>query len=171
MYCVLYHINQDKIIKDANRVSKYTPYLNDFNWSKIKFPVSLNDIKKVEELIDYGINVYGYENNTTFPLEITKRKDDKIINLLLLGSLENGKEVKHYVYIKKLDVLILPFNVKNENGKHIHKHKFTCINCLHGFSTADRLKKHREGGCDSFEPIKTSMPTTIKTDNGCFIKQ
>ena len=48
MYCVLYHLHKDKIIKDAYRESKYKPYLNDFNWSKISFPVKVNEISKVE---------------------------------------------------------------------------------------------------------------------------
>jgi hypothetical protein len=168
MYCILYHIHKNEIKDHPERVSKYATYLNEFDWSKIKFPVSLNDIEKVEELIDYGINVYGYENKSTFPLRISKRKDDKIINLLLIGSLKKEQKVNHYVYIKKLDILVTPN--KRTEGEHHNKNKYTCVNCLHGFSTEERLKKHREGGCDIFEPVKTIMPTWKKTDDGEFIK-
>ena len=49
MYCVLYHINKDKIKKDPQRVSKYKPYLNQFDFSKIKFPTPIRDIPKVEK--------------------------------------------------------------------------------------------------------------------------
>jgi len=68
-YCVLYHINKDKITKDPQRVTKYKPYEKDFDWSGIKFPVSIQDIEKVEKLIDYGINVYDCDKR---PLRITK---------------------------------------------------------------------------------------------------
>ena len=44
MYCASYHLHKDEIIKDAYRGSKYKPYLNDFNWSKISFPVKVNEI-------------------------------------------------------------------------------------------------------------------------------
>jgi hypothetical protein len=169
MYCVLYHIHQKEIIKDSYRVSKYEPYVNDFDWSKINFPVSLNDMHKVEELVNYGINVYGYEDKSVHPLRITTRRDDKVINLLLIGSLQKGNQINHYVYIKKLDILVAP-NKRNDEDKHTHKEKYTCVNCLHGFSTAERLKKHRDGGCDIFEPVKTIMPEIKKTKNGELIK-
>lgn len=169
MYCVLYHIHQKEIKVNPERVTKYKPYLNEFDWSNIKFPVSLNHIDKVEDLIDYGINVYGYEEKSVHPLRITKRKDDKTINLLFIGQLKDNEHVNHYVYIKKLDVLVSP-NKKDENDSRLHNKIFTCVNCLHGFSTAERLEKHRKGGCDMFEPVKTIMPTCKKTDDGEFIK-
>jgi len=108
MYSVLYHIHKDDIMRDAERVSKYIPYLNEFDWSDIKFPVQLKDIHKIEKLIDFGINVFGYEKCSPFPLHITKRQDDKIINLLMIADLVNDKKVEHYVYIKKLDIFATP---------------------------------------------------------------
>ena len=48
MYCVLYHINQKSIKKDPQRVSKYKPYENQFDFSSIKFPASLHEVNKME---------------------------------------------------------------------------------------------------------------------------
>jgi hypothetical protein len=157
MYCVLYHIHQKEILKDADRVSKYKPFLNEFNWSNIKFPVSLNDISKVEKLIDYGINIFDYDDNITRPRRMSERKDDKIINLLSIGDRVNNVNIKHFVYIKKLDVLIM--NKKNdENGVHRCDKSFICVNCLHPFSSCERLQNHKDNGCDMFEPTKTELP-------------
>ena len=163
MYCVLYHIFKDEIKHKPERVSQYNNYLQKYDWSNITFPINLHNIKKVENLIDHGINVYGYDEITKcYPLEITKRKDEnekKIINLLLIAD----ETKKHYVYIKNLDVLLMP-NKKNEEGKHIHNKKYFCQNCLHGFSTKERRKIHIDNGCDYFEPVKTIMPNA-KTDD------
>jgi hypothetical protein len=163
MYCVLYHIHQDKIKKNAFRVSNYEPYLNDFNWNEIKFPVELKDISKVEKLIKYGINVFGYDKSV-HPLRITDQKDDKIINLLLITNSVKGETINHFVYIKKLDVLVSPVN-RDKDGKHVAKKSFVCVNCLHCFSTSDLLKNHRENGCDKFEPTKTVLPILTKVDD------
>ena len=57
MYCVWYHIHQDKIKIHPERVAKYKPYLNQFEFSKIKFPASLHEVKKVEK-IKNRINVH-----------------------------------------------------------------------------------------------------------------
>ena len=86
MNSALSHIYKNDIKYHPERVTNYSKYENTFDWSKINFPVSLNDIDKIEKLIDYGINVFGYEKNA-FPLHISNRKDDKIINLLLFGTM------------------------------------------------------------------------------------
>ncbi|MFN9910167.1 MAG: hypothetical protein ACK56F_29320, partial [bacterium] len=64
---------------------------------------------------------------------------------------------EHYVYIKKMDVLVSK-NRFDEDGKHTNKVAYPCPNCLHSFSTQWRLDKHRENGCDLFEPQKTFLP-------------
>ena len=171
MYCVLYHFNKDKIVRDADRVSKYNDYLNDFDWSKIKFPTKINQIHKIEELIKAGINIYCYEDKQVQVLRSTKyvdsnveqqfgvtRQTNNVINLLLV-------ENKHYVYIKNLSVLVSPPQ-RNSEGKHIHMSSFACQNCLHCFSSQSRLDNHRTNGCDMFDPTKTELPKMIKTEEG-----
>ena len=90
------------IKKDPQRVSKYKPYLNQFDFSSIKFPASLHEVKKMEQLVDYGINVFIYDDKSVRPHRTTKRQDDKIMNLLII---KEGVK-KHYVYVKKLDILV-----------------------------------------------------------------
>lgn len=159
MYCVLYHINKDKIKKDPQRVTKYKPYENQFDFSKIKFPVSITDISKVEQIIDHGINVFIYDDKCVYSIRTTTRRDEKIINLLMLKN----KNTEHYVYVSKLDVLIRK-NKFDENGNHVSKKTYPCPNCLHNFSTNERLMRHRENGCDLFEPQRTEIPSMIKNE-------
>jgi hypothetical protein len=160
MYCVLYHINKQSITKDPQRVTKYKPFINQFDFSKIKFPASLHEVKKMETLIDYGINVFYYDNTTIYPVLNTQRRDDKIINLLMIK--DGIKE--HYVYIKQLDVCISK-NRHDEEGKLVSKASYPCPNCLHSYSSQILLKKHREGGCDLFDPVKTVLPSPEKIVN------
>jgi ssDNA-binding Zn-finger/Zn-ribbon topoisomerase 1 len=166
MYCVLYHIYQDEIKSHPERLSHYEKYLNVFDWNEIKFPVPIKDIHKVEKLIDYGINVFGYEKSP-FPLHITKRQDDKIINLLMIGNRVDNKNVQHYVYIKKLDIFATPKR-RDDDGIHTDKNRFICPNCLHGFTTQELLNNHKTMGCDLFEPCRTVLPDPIKNDDGSF---
>lgn len=183
MYCVLLHINLNTITKNRDRVSQLNPFLTSFDWNAIKFPANLNQIEKVENLVQHKINVFGYDDKHVFPLRISKWKkeddikvshsliqqektdDTKVINLLLVSRRENGREIQHYVYIKNIDKLVAP-NQRDENGKHVEKMQYPCLNCLHRFSTKDRLKIHREGGCDLNEPTKTNLPKQVLNEDG-----
>lgn len=156
MYCVLYHINKDKITTNPQRVSKYNQYLEQFDFSTIKFPASLRDVKKMEDIIDHGINVFYYDEKKVYPVLNTTRRDDKIINLLLLKD----ENTEHYVYISKLDILVSA-NKYDENNIHVSAPSYTCPNCLHCFSSKERLDKHRKNGCDLFKPVATKMPQLI----------
>lgn len=154
MYCVLYHFFQNEIVRDADRVTKYLPYLNHFDWSKIKFPVALKDIGKVEDLIECGINVYDQDKR---PLHITSRKSENTIHLLVIGDHIKDTKVNHYVYIKNFNVFVME-NVRDKNGVHRHNKSFICERCLHPFSSKERCEKHKRDGCDMFEPTKIELP-------------
>ena len=164
MYCILYHIFKNEILKDADRITKYNKYVDTDIYKKlqtIKDPVALKDIEKIENTIDYGINVYDCEKRV---LRITKKNysnDDKYINLLVIGDHIKNVNVNHYVYIKKLDVFVMS-NKLNKDGIHTTDKRFICNRCLHGFSTKERLEKHVSYGCDMFDPIRTKMLNTIK---------
>lgn len=155
-WCIIYHFKKDIITKDPQRITKYKPYENMFDFSSIKFPTPLRDIKKVEEIINKGINVFIYDKETknVLPTSITQRRDDDVINLLLIK--EGDKQ--HFVYVKKLDILISQPKF-DEDGKHANKVMYPCPNCLHRFTTQTLLDKHREDGCDLFEPQKIEYPT------------
>ena len=167
MYCILYHIHQKDIPKHFDRITKYEPYLNEFDWSKVKFPVKLSQIDKIEELVGYPINIYGWDNEVVV-LRISKKQGDGI-NLLMITDPNNKSRIEHYVYIKKLDVLISK-KQRDEDGNHATKTKYLCPNCLHPFSTKERLKKHRIGGCDMFKPVKTVYPKMIHNEDGTWSK-
>ena len=73
-----------------------------FNWDGIHFPASFKDINKFEKQNPtISINVFGYEQEV-YPLRISKRVNDKTVNLLLISEREN----QHYCWIKNMSRLL-----------------------------------------------------------------
>ena len=122
-----------------------------FDWTGIKFPVSLKQIDKFENQNNYAINVFGCESveypvDVVYPLRISK-KNEQVINLLLIAN----EETNHYCWIKNMSRLLS----KNINN-HQHKRHF-CYRCLNSFQSEKSLNKHTEY-CQNNEAVKIEMP-------------
>ena len=122
-----------------------------FDWTGIKFPVSLKQIDKFEKQNNYAINVFGCESveypvDVVYPLRISK-KNEQVINLLLIAN----EETNHYCWIKNMSRLLS----KNINN-HQHKRHF-CYRCLNSFQSEKSLNKHTEY-CQNNEAVKIEMP-------------
>lgn len=160
MYCVKYHFQKPTC--HPERVSHYKKP-DGYDWDKIKFPVAIKDIGKVEELVSCAINVYDEDKR---PLRIsTLHKDgcNEVINLLVIGDSIKGVKHLHYVYINKFDIFATE-NKYNKDGKHTHSSRYICNRCLHPFSTPERLNHHITMGCDQFEPTRSVLP--VQKENG-----
>jgi hypothetical protein len=99
----------------------------------LKYPVAIKDIKKIEDILGYAINIYGDDKT---PLRITDKcytDDDKYINLVVIGDHIENVKVNHYVYINKFDIFAT--DNKFTDGKHTSHQKFICFRCLHPFSS------------------------------------
>ena len=138
--------------KNAERLSKQMREDSEkFDWTGIKFPVSLKQIDKFENQNNYAINVFGcecveYPVDVVYPLRISK-KNEQVINLLLIAN----EETNHYCWIKNMSRLLS----KNINN-HQHKRHF-CYRCLNSFQSEKSLNKHTEY-CQNNEAVKIEMP-------------
>ena len=132
----------EEIGKNPQRVSNLKKYELDFDWSGIKFPVSLKDIKGFEDKNRISINLLATEGKEIY---ICRKGGnyDRSINLMIL----NG----HYVAIKSLSRLL-----SSKNSKHKGKEYF-CMNCLQGFQQEISRDKHRDYCLDN-EFVKVEMP-------------
>ena len=128
-----------------------------FEWSGIEFPVSLKQIDKFENNNNYAINVFGYEYAVVYPLRISEKKNEKVINLLLIAN----EETNHYCWIKNMSRLL-----SSEINNHQHKRHF-CYRCLNSFISVKSLDKHTEY-CQNNEAVKIEMPM-FKDDEGKFL--
>lgn len=150
-YCLLLHFNKDKIKSHHERVKQYAQFDNQFDFSKISFPVSLKDISKLEKIVNKPINVFGCEKN---PLRISERvQETDEINLLLISKGDNN----HYVYIKDINVFLT--RGVQEGEISTSNKRFYCKRCIHGFTTQELLSKHLTNGCLQIEPTKSVLPT------------
>ena len=83
MWCHLAYLYPAE--KNGCRVTNYKPHIDKVDYSGIKFPVTINQIPKIENQNgNLGFNVFGYEDKQVFPLYITKKKD--VCNLLLCNK-------------------------------------------------------------------------------------
>ena len=86
--------------KIPNRITKQdrivAKLLQQLNYDRINFPVTVKQYSKIEKENNIRINVFGYENKQKFPIYVSKEQFDKTLNLLFITESNN----KHYVLIK-----------------------------------------------------------------------
>ena len=88
---------------NSTRVTKFVENSMKFDWSGINFPASLKDVDKFErQNTSISINVFGYQKEV-YPLRISKKANDKTVNLLLISEGEN----QYYCWIKNMRRLLL----------------------------------------------------------------
>ena len=120
------------------------------NMKGIKYPVSLRDIDKFEELnLNISITVLGYnENDKVYPLRVSKYTgSEHDITLMLIRNTENS----HYCLVDKLSSL-LASQINNHKGT-----RYFCLRCLNNFDCLKSLNEHKEF-CYSHECTKINMP-------------
>jgi hypothetical protein len=146
LYSIIAHDHPQK--KNANRVSHYVKYAEEYKEWKKEYPMKLNDIGKFEEQFNKSINVYSYEIKgqkvLLHPLHITSKvitDSNNFINLLLVKDGENT----HYVLIKSMSALLY----QNYNGKG-HGAVHLCPCCFKTYRTKALLNSHLQNGCARF---------------------
>ena len=147
------------------RISNLTKFPNNYDWSGLKFPVSIKDIGLFEINNDISINVLAVEGREFYIHRKSRRVGREAlwapraeINLLFIH--EDG--INHYTAIKSLSRLL---SSKNSNTKR--KQHF-CINCLQGF-TRELSRDQHQVYCEDNETVRVEMPregSTVKFCNG-----
>jgi hypothetical protein len=116
------------------RVSKYESHKNDAEFSSLKYPVTLPQIREFERRNSgFTVNVYVHcENNDIIPVYLTKHQTrPKHIDLLLLKNNENS----HYVWIKDMSRLV--------NSRTQHKGRtYVCPHCVFPFTCKQSFDNH-----------------------------
>ena len=140
LWCLVRHLNPRK--KNPQRITKDDmQFAKKLDFSGITFPVTRNQISRIEKQNKIYINVYGYDTSRKYfyPIYPTKPHNvdpNKIINLLHIEDEINGKITDHFVYIKDINRLLSNFT------KHKGKKQF-CLSCLQCFYSSDSLARHR----------------------------
>lgn len=105
---------------DRHLLDHYRPYQDELNMAGITYPVTVQQIDKIEDQNNISINVFGFDKNI-YPLRITKKTNKFHVDLLLLTE---GKKT-HYCLIRDLNRFLS--RTKTRQNEH-----FFCPYCLHG---------------------------------------
>ena len=134
----------------SDRHSRYVPFIKNFNFDCISYPVKLKDIHKFEKVNAISVNVFGveYEGNTNgrvniYPLYISTKVTSHECDLLLHEG--------HYSCIRNLNRLL------SDQINPLHG-KLFCRRCLTHHYSEEALSQHKLN-CNRNEPARTVMPT------------
>ena len=156
-WCHNRHLNPRK--KDPQRITKSD---RESVKSGITFPVTINQINRIEKQNKININLFGYdtEKKSVYPIRISEESYDDHLELLYLeGKNELGEETTHYIYIKDVNKLLFTFT------KHKGKKRF-CMRCLQCFYSNESLAKHRVY-CIAINGVQAiKMPEKYTDKNG-----
>ena len=161
LWCVLRALNPVK--KNKERIDgTLKSKIDTLNMKDIKYPITLQDIKKFECLnSSISISVLGYnEKEKVYPLRVSEylgREHDIVLMLIC------NEERKHYCLVNDLSRLL-----GAQTSRHLTKRLF-CLRCFNSFNCENSLKNHKEY-CSTSECIKINMPekgSTLKFKNYC----
>ena len=135
------HLNPRKV--HPERITKSDrEFAKKLDYSGITFPVTRNQINRIEKQNKINIYLFGYDTvkKSAYPIYPTypspEGYDDRLDLLYIEGKNELGEETTHYVYIKDFNRLMYNFT-KHKGKKHF------CRHCLQCFYSKESLAKHR----------------------------
>ena len=110
------------------RMSKRKPYINQYNWKDIKFPLDKEDWKKFEQNnkeIALNILFVPHNKEEIRPAYISKYNHKRKNQVILLMITDDGKRW-HYLAVRHLSALLRGISSSNNED-------FCCLNCFHSY--------------------------------------
>ena len=139
-YALTVALNHEQIKKDPQRITKIKPFIDQYNWKEIDFPLrkkDWNEFEKYNQTI--ALNILHVPHNTEEIRHAYRSKHNlNRENQVILLIITNGKKW-HSLAVKNFSALFKGITSK-------HKGDFYCLNCFHSYSTKEKLKKHRNIG-------------------------
>ena len=137
-WCHNRHLNPRKV--HPERITKEDrESVKSLDDSGITFPVTINQINRIEKQNKINIYLFGYDTvkKRPYPIYPSPENYDDNLNLLYIeGKNELGEETTHYVLIEDFSKLNSKFT-KHKGKKHF------CMRCLQCFYSNESLAKHR----------------------------
>lgn len=169
LWCVIAGLHSTPDVIGERHWTEFSQYRNEIRFepqSRSCDHVSVAEVEPFEVSNMVSVHVFGWEDDTIFPLHISNRVDTergKHVNLLLLQS--EGTEPAqeqwpspkgHYCVIQDLDRLA--FKQCATGNRH---RRFICVRCLNPKSSERVLQEHMRL-CNLTEPLKVFMPEEEK---------
>lgn len=155
LYCVAAALYPVQV--HQTKPSSYNHKLDSFNVKGITFPMQIKQISKFEDLnpkISCSIFSVALTSKKIFPVRITTHMRKYHVDLLLLvdKTLSETNYRSHYILIKNFNAFCEPLVTKHKGVK------FFCHLCLGGFTSAEKVKVHREF-CVKFGGQRVRLPS------------
>ena len=130
------------------RVSNLRKFVDNYDWSELKFLVSIKDIGVFETNNNVSVNVLVAEDREIYIHRKLNYRRNLEINLMLISEGDRW----HYTAIKSLSRLLASRNSKHHSKQHFY------MNCLQGFTLESSRDEHY-GYCNDNETGKVEMPS------------
>lgn len=140
-YCFAYLIvaamHHHEIDHHLDRITKLTPFINNYNWKNINFPTEHKDYKKFEcNNKDIALNILSAHNtkkkiNIIYKSDHNRKRKHQVILLMVTDNNNNW----HYIAVKSISRLLKGIS-SNSNCNNY------CLNCLHAYRTENKLIRH-----------------------------
>ena len=128
-YTLIVALNYHNIKKDPQRILKVKPFICQYDWTEIDFPLDQKDWKKSElnnKTIALNILFLPY-NTEKIRLAYKSEHNFKRENQVILPMITDSKKW-NYLTVKKLSSWLRGITSK-------HKEDFYCLSCFHSYST------------------------------------
>ena len=146
-WAVIAALKWTDIKSNPESMSNLRKFVDNCDWSGLKFPVSAKDISMFEDKNNISVNVLVVEDRDIYICRKSNYQHDCEINLLLIS--EDNRW--HYAVIKSLSRLLTSRNTKHKCKQHF------CMNCLQGFTLESSRDEHY-GYCIDNETVRVEMP-------------
>ena len=151
-YVIVAELNYQNIDHHPERISKLKPFINNYNWKDMGFPLHSKDWRKFEcNNKTIALNILYVPCNTKQIKQayISKHNYERDTRIHLL-MITDGTSNWHYLAAKRISGLLRGVT-SNHNGY------FYCLNCLHSYTTERKLRKH-ERVCKNNDFCDLKMP-------------
>ena len=150
-WAVIAEENFNEIGRNPQHISNLMKFIDNYDWSGLKFPIAIKNINVFEMNNDISIHVLQVEDRDVYICRKGIRRDHEI-NLLLIS--EDDK--LHYTAVKCLSRLL-----SSSNSKH-HGKQYFCNNCLQSF-TQELSRDEHQVYCIDNETVRAGMPRKRST--------
>ena len=131
-------LHHEEIKKDSQRITKLTPFVQNYNWKDINFPSEQKDWRTFEKNNkDVALNIMS-AHNTKKRLNIlyrSQQNNNRKQQVILLMISNKNETHWHYRAVKSLSRLCRRIT-SNDRGN------IYCLNCLHSYRTKISLVIH-----------------------------
>ena len=118
-----------KVKNNQERISKIKPFIDQYNWKEINFPLHKKEWKKFESnnksiaLNILYVPYYTEKIRHAYKSKHNLERENQVILLMITVG-----EKWHYLPVKHLPALLRGTTLKHDGG-------FYCLNCLHWYRT------------------------------------